>query len=140
MKDEIKALMKKKKNFKNVLEGWTNLAKDTLNQLSKEDKEIALKRKEICESCIFYSKNAINMLEYKTTLVYDHCSVCKCPIPAKVMSLNSNCGLEEFSFNPNDEDLKHVKKYYEENNEPIQWRWLAKNTPMINVNFNEKLL
>lgn len=137
MKDEIKALMNAKKNYKNVFEGFTNLAKNALNLLSEEDKKIVAERKLICDDCIFNSKNAISMLEYKSTLPYEHCSSCKCAIPARVMSLNSNCGLIDFSMNPNDESVSHIKKYYEEHDEEIQWKWLAKNTPFLEINFNK---
>ncbi len=136
MKDEIKALMNAKKNYKRVFEGWTNLAKDKFNLLSKEDKKIVEERKSICESCIFNSVNAKEKLGYESTLVYEHCSSCKCPIPAKIMSLESNCGLDEFSMNPNDESVKHILEYYQNNNEEISWKWFAKHTPFIHVDFN----
>lgn len=124
MNDYINVLKKGITNIPNITEGWINSVKDKYDILPLEQREIANKRLEICNSCPLNSENAKANLEYKTTLDYYHCSSCKCPIDKKVFAMDDKCGLEWFIFNSQDEDQEHIKKYYTENpKEEINLKW-----------------
>ena len=67
-----------------IKEGWTNLVKDKFDVLSPEMKDLAVNRYNICNNCKFRNKK-LNI-----------CNICKCYLPAKVLSLNSFCPKQEW--------------------------------------------
>ena len=112
------------KNLPNVTEGYINALKAEFDLLDENTKQIADKRLEICLECPFNSDNAINIgYENKDKVKTLHCSSCGCFIKKKIFSMDSNCGLENFMINPQDENVKHILEYYKTNNESIQLKW-----------------
>lgn len=112
------------KNLPSITEGYANALKAEYDLLDETTIGIANERLKICLECPFNSDNAINIgYENKDNINYFHCSSCGCPIKKKVLSLSSNCGLENFLINPEAEDVIHILKYYKTNNESIQLKW-----------------
>lgn len=71
----------------NIFNGWYNL-------LTDNESELALKRAKICFKCEFKTDNSIiekfvndEIIEIKGTI----CGVCKCPLSAKIRSVNEKC-------------------------------------------------
>lgn len=81
------------KNISNVAEGNFNMLIDSIGLLPEDQQAEADRRYAICKHCPFMSLNAKAIGFYKTERVDQHCSVCKCPIEAKVMAFNDSCGL-----------------------------------------------
>lgn len=93
-----------------VIRGWINDAMLESNLLKEEDIKVILKRRSICETCPFMSKNAKTSQEYKDLtgenyipiIKSDHCSFCGCPIKQRTASLRSACGASHWNKeNPN---------------------------------------
>lgn len=96
--DELFSLIPKGlKNFPAVVDGIRNEIKIELGTISDEDLEIITERRIICAECPFMSKNAEKLGLYKSSLDFEHCTQCGCPITTKTASLESNCGLEEYN-------------------------------------------
>lgn len=92
--DEYIELAKKGvNNLPNVIEGNLNNFKAGLGILSEELKEEAERRYLICNACPFHSRNAKEAGFYKAEREDEHCSVCKCPLGAKVKAFDDVCGL-----------------------------------------------
>lgn len=127
MNDYLQVIKNGMSNIPAITEALTNEIKDNLGLLTQPQKDVIEYRLSKCIDCPFNSINAISMTGYKTELDYYHCSVCKCPINTKVKSFDSNCGLEWFMFNVNDESVKHIKEYYMKHNEPLELKWKAVN-------------
>jgi hypothetical protein len=93
------------KNISNVAEGNFNLLIDTVGLLPQDQQDEADRRYSICAQCPFMSLNAKTVGFYDTMRTDQHCSVCKCPIEAKVMAFHDSCGLsllvERFDENGN---------------------------------------
>lgn len=124
------------KNIDKVLEGRFNKALDNFGLLNEEKKEEAEKRMAICLDCPFNSVHARNSKEFtewylegfknstgKDSEVTDpyyftnrsdkdlHCCWCSCDIDAKVLSMESNCGIEEYNeIYKMNKELKWQKK------------------------------
>jgi hypothetical protein len=60
-----------------ILNGWGNLAKHAIGILDEDTKTISENRLEICNDC-----------EFRKT---DFCDECGCFLPAKVLSMDSEC-------------------------------------------------
>ena len=71
-------MSKKSIDFKEILNGWMNVAKSKLGISSEQDEKIFHARREICNVC-----------EHKTD--NDRCGKCGCPLMAKTRSLITNC-------------------------------------------------
>ena len=62
-------------NVKHIVDGFTNVL------FRSKDIELEAKRRlEICGNC-----------DLSSDVVYDHCMVCKCWLPAKVRAMNDSC-------------------------------------------------
>lgn len=92
-KEYIHMMSKGMNNISNVAQGNFNLLKDSLGLLPKDQQDEADRRYSICQQCPFMSSNAKLTGFYHTQRLEQHCSVCKCPIEAKVMAFNDSCGL-----------------------------------------------
>lgn len=106
-----------------IFEGWSNKFKEHFDLLAPEKVQVANKRKTICESCPFNSKNVkqddseyrvmviqgymslgasnVKVNPYQSHLPYEHCVWCGCEIEAKCLSFSSNCGIEDYNKNYN---------------------------------------
>lgn len=90
------------KNISNVAEGNFNMLIDTVGLLPTDQQEEADRRYSICLKCPFMSLNAKEAGFYDTSRLDQHCSVCKCPIEAKVMAFNDSCGLSVIAETKNE--------------------------------------
>jgi len=91
------------KNKEKILEAVVNKVKDKFGKLSKDEQDEIIRRRLICESCEFNSKNAKELSNYETKRIDDHCILCGCNIDLKTGSLMSNCGIESWNLkNPNE--------------------------------------
>lgn len=112
---------------KEILESVVNNVKMKLGNLPEEHQEEIIRRRLICATCPFMSKNALNSVEYKrlTGINYTtdrndpHCSFCGCEINMRTGSLSSECGVRQWNTsNPNNTiALKWTK--FEENGREI---------------------
>ena len=115
----LKLLPRGIKNADKVLEGLINETKSVYGKLSEEEQNEIIRRRLICQSCPFYSLNAIASQEYfdifgkpyETDRKDTHCSVCGCNEQIKTASLHSNCGLDT------DIKTKHL---------PLKWEQYGK--------------
>lgn len=113
------------KNLDKVVEGIINQVKDDLNMLSEEEQAEIVRRRVICETCPFNSKNAVKD-GYTTDRIDDHCIMCGCTITRKTASLSSSCGIG--NCNPdNDADCKKkgLKEFNKEHNIKMVLKWEA---------------
>lgn len=106
LKDYINMAKEGLKNPTNVIEGNVNGLLDKFGLLDEETKTVADKRYEICHTCPFNSINATKVGFYKVDRVDEHCSLCLCPIKAKVMSMESQCGLDRLAETFNENNVK----------------------------------
>lgn len=69
-----------------------------------------LRRKDICASCPFNSRNAKEAGTYESSLPYEHCILCHCRIgyeDSKEYCLSCNCGIQV--WNEQHPDLKQME-------------------------------
>lgn len=97
LSEYIKLVPNGLKNIDKVIEALTNQVKMELGTLPKEEQEVIIGRRLICQTCPFNSKNAVLMGFYKTERTDEHCIHCGCPIITRTASLESNCGIEEYN-------------------------------------------
>lgn len=95
------------KNISNVAEGNFNMLIDSVGLLPQDQQEEADRRYSICLKCPFMSVNAKEIGFYNTQRIEQHCSLCKCPIEAKVMAFNDSCGLNIIEEKTNEQG-QHV--------------------------------
>lgn len=93
----IKAVAQALKHPDKVIEGWVNDAKFERGELAEDEAQEVIRRRAICETCPFMSRNAIAAGNYASDRPDDHCIHCKCPITKKTASLESNCGIESYN-------------------------------------------
>jgi len=93
------------KNKEKILEAVVNKVKDKLGKLPKDKQDEIIRRRLICESCEFMSKNAKLISDYSSNRLDDHCTLCGCNIDLKTESLMSNCGIETWNLKNPDEKL-----------------------------------
>ena len=74
---------------KEIIDGWTNVLKSTLNVLDDDIKEIAEKRSKECFGCDKFVR-FMKMPVINTPLGHQ-CSECKCVYPALVLSKDKKC-------------------------------------------------
>lgn len=92
-------------NSKEILSSIVKNVQLKYNTLPENEKEEIIRRRVICASCPFMSKNAISSEEYlsltgKNYKAYrraDHCSFCGCGVDMRTGSLDSNCGAETWN-------------------------------------------
>lgn len=80
-----------------VLNGWINDAKFNRGDLEEDEMEEIIRRRSICETCPFMSRNAIEQGNYLSQRNDEHCIHCSCPITKKTASLESRCGIEIYN-------------------------------------------
>ena len=71
-----------------------------------------LKRKDICATCPFNSRNASKERSYTSTLPFEHCTLCKCRIgydDSKEYCLSCNCGIEAWNQRNPDKPAQPLK-------------------------------
>lgn len=100
------------KNREQVVEGIINSVKNKMHLLQPDEEEEIIRRRLICETCIYNSKNAKEE-GYKSDRLDDHCIHCSCPIITKTACISCNCGIEYYNQNNPDKqqlELKWVAK------------------------------
>lgn len=93
------------KNIDKFIEGVINDVSLEFSLLSEENKDIIVKRRLICSSCPYMSKNANNFPDYKelhkedykTDREDNHCTFCGCPLAFRTASLDMQCGIKEWN-------------------------------------------
>lgn len=93
-------------NPKQVIEGWVNVVRMEFNNLPDDEVEEIVRRRIICGSCEYMSKNVDN-LESKREEPF--CTLCNCPIISKSSSLSSVCGAKWWNDNNLNEIPKEIK-------------------------------
>lgn len=87
------------------------------DKLPEDQKNEILKRRVICSTCPFMSKNAITSEEYKnltgqhysTKRTDEHCSFCGCNTKTRTSGLSAECGISTWN---NDNPTKQL---------PLKW-------------------
>jgi hypothetical protein len=106
------------KNPTKVLEGVVNSVKMEFGALPKDEQQEIIRRRLICESCPFMSRNAKTSQEYfdaygdhyQSDRKEDHCSCCQCLIGYKTSSLSSDCGATVYNYDhPNKIPVRWTK-------------------------------
>lgn len=87
------------KNYKSIFRGLYNTL--IFKFLSKENKALILKRREICNGCNFMSENIKKYAPYNSNRIDKHCSLCKCNINLKTACLQCKCGIETYNKEKN---------------------------------------
>jgi len=86
---------------KEILSSVINQVQLKYGTLPEDQKNEIIRRKLICQSCPFMSRNAISSQEYKdltgknypSVRKNEHCSLCGCPLETRTASLDSDCGV-----------------------------------------------
>lgn len=105
-----------KLNFKEILEGWRNLANPPV-VLRELIEEVSRERMTMCAGCPFFSENA-KANGYKTFRMDEHCIKCGCPLKAKTRSLSSACPIGIWEAQTLDETRYEIEEII--NNESNQ--------------------
>ena len=97
-------------NWAGIAEAIKNEAKSQFGTLPEDEIEEITRRRLICETCPFNSKNAKDdpAINYKSDRPDDHCTMCGCNIHLKTECLLCNCGIE-------------VHNSHSENKIPLKW-------------------
>lgn len=93
----IKAVSNALKHPEHVIEGWINDAKLKKGDLPEDEAIEIIRRRAICATCPFMSKNAIADGNYVSKREDEHCIHCLCPIDTKTACLECNCGIENYN-------------------------------------------
>jgi hypothetical protein len=105
-------------NGDKIIEGLMIAAQVRNKEISDEALAEILRRKDICSSCPFNSKNAKEAKTYNSSLPYEHCILCSCRIgydDSKEYCLSCNCGVTVWNKNHPDKKME-VKWTAFENN------------------------
>jgi hypothetical protein len=86
------------KNRKKIVEGFLNDIKMDKGHLSKEEQEVILERRLICEYCEDNSKTA-----------FPYCKLCGCDIKIKTACFTTCCGAAEYNKLVDESHQKEVK-------------------------------
>lgn len=94
--DYLKVLPEGMRHWKDLAQSLKTELRKNLGDLSDEEIEEITRRRLICESCPFNSKNAKDnpAINYKNNRLDDHCILCSCNIHLKTECLDCNCGIE----------------------------------------------
>lgn len=103
----ISLFLKGLPHTKEILDSVIKNVQLNYGSLPEEEKAEIIKRRVICETCPFMSRNAVISKEYfeltgkhyKAFRRVDHCSFCGCGIETRTASLDSNCGIETWNSN-----------------------------------------
>ena len=93
-RDYLSMVGKGLENPSEVLKGNFNVILNGLGLLPEDQQKEAERRFAICNECPFASHNAKQAGFYQSARIEKHCTICECPLEAKVMSFVSRCGLE----------------------------------------------
>jgi hypothetical protein len=80
-------------NVKNILNGWQNfIAKSEVTE------DLAVQRALNCVDCVELKKGGLlSFINDDLKEIQGHyCNICKCPLSAKLRSLNEKCPLNKF--------------------------------------------
>lgn len=102
------------KNIDKILEGVVNNVKIKHGTLPEDEQEEIIRRRLICNTCPYFSTNAVVSTEYKevtgehyhTTREDKHCGFCGCPEEIRTASLDANCGIEVWNEQHPDKKLE----------------------------------
>lgn len=100
-------------NSKQILESIVTDVQMRLGKLPEKEQSEIIRRRLICATCPFMSKNATTSLEYTrltgksyiTKRDDAHCSFCGCELNMRTRALSSNCGIEVWNKNNPDNTL-----------------------------------
>lgn len=92
-------------NAGQILESIVKDVQMKLGRLPEEQQKEIIRRRLICQTCPFMSKNAKTSLEYRlltganydTDRLDEHCSFCGCELNMRTRALSSNCGIETWN-------------------------------------------
>lgn len=101
----LKLIPKAIPHTKEIVESIVNDVHMRMKTLSEDKKEEIIRRRIICATCPFMSKNATTSKEYLALTGYhyhtnrkdEHCSFCGCELKMRTRSLSSNCGIESWN-------------------------------------------
>jgi len=87
--------------MREIVESIVNDVQMRSNTMSQEKRDEIIRRRIICATCPFMSKNATTSPEYLALTGYhyhtdrkdEHCSFCGCDIKMRTRSLSSECGI-----------------------------------------------
>lgn len=92
-------------NGDKIIEALTISTQAKNGKISDEALAEIWRRKDICETCPFNSKNAKAAKTYNSSLPYEHCILCKCRVgydDSKEYCLSCTCGVQVWNEqNPN---------------------------------------
>jgi len=96
------------KNIPNIIDGIVTNAKIELGMISERELNIIIKRRIICNTCPYNSKNAQKeegyvisgekMPPYKSDRDDEHCILCGCVISLKTASIDEVCGVHNYNL------------------------------------------
>lgn len=76
-----------------VIEGAVNAVKAKYSLLPEDEQEEIVRRRLICASCPFSSKNR----EGAKQKGFDYCTLCSCPLETKTAALGATCGAQIYN-------------------------------------------
>lgn len=115
IKEYLEVVRKGIKNRDKIIEALAVSAQVKNGTISPEALAEILRRKDICASCPFNSKNAI---DYKSDLKFEHCIWCRCRIggdDTKEFCLSCQCGISEYNKEHPESPMELKWKKFEEN-------------------------
>lgn len=83
------------KTFPKILKALITKIRRKLGLLTKYEKEEIIKRQELCKTCPFNSRIAVEKGLYKTNRLDLHCMFCGCTIDIFTYCLECTCSIEE---------------------------------------------
>ncbi len=101
------------KNADKFISGVINDVKLEYRLLPSDQQEEIIRRRLICSTCPFMSKNAEYSKEYKelhgesyiTDRQDNHCTFCGCPLAYRTASLDMPCGIQDWNDEHSDSPL-----------------------------------
>lgn len=108
---------------KDIVESIVNNLSLKIKTMPEDKKNEIIKRRLICETCPFMSKNATTSKEYLNLVGYHyytdridkHCAFCGCNIDMKTAALNTDCGISTWNADNPDNKIPLKWKKYESN-------------------------
>lgn len=109
-----------------IVKAIINDVKFKKQQLPEDEQKEIIKRRVICSTCPFMSKNAPTSQEYltlfkqpyETKRIDPHCSFCSCPIDTRTAALDKDCGIVTYNEeNPDTQLPLKWTKYGRKNSE-----------------------
>ena len=109
----LKLIPKALPNTIEIVKAVSNCVQMKYGTLPEKEKEEIIRRRLICHTCPFMSKNTASEYkelvgkEYITNRTDEHCSFCGCGIQTRTAALNSTCGIS--SWNSSHENQLSLK-------------------------------